>query len=76
MKTLMLVIVTLFFSFNTVSFANTSFHKNSSTLKAFSSAWKNYKALTPKLQPNDITMGYAGEDVYHRIFVTPHHFMG
>lgn len=42
---------------------STGFSKNSKQLQALGSAFKSYSTVVPKIDSNDITMGYAGQDV-------------
>jgi len=62
-----LIIITALLSFSASSFAenqSTGFSKNSPRLNALGSAFKNNGTmLAAKIDPRDITMGYAGQDV-------------
>ncbi|WP_148339459.1 hypothetical protein [Aquicella siphonis] len=41
--------------------------KSSTQLKALGSAFRSHSTVVPTINPNDITMGYAGEDVARKI---------
>lgn len=41
--------------------------KNATQLKGLGSAFRNHSTVIPTINPNDITMGYAGEDVARKI---------
>lgn len=54
---------------STISFADaqsSGFAKNSTQLNALGSAFKSQPVVAPTINPNDITMGYAGEDVANK----------
>ena len=40
-----------------------SLDRSSQQLKSLGSAFKSHSVITPKIDHNDITMGYAGQDV-------------
>lgn len=42
---------------------STGFSKNSKQLNAMGSAFKSHSTVVPTIDPKDITMGYAGQDV-------------
>lgn len=45
------------------AFAGTQSDFSKSSLKSLGSAFKTHSTVTPKIDPNDITMGYAGQDI-------------
>lgn len=66
-----MIIVAGAFILCTCSFAGTGFSKGSSQLNALGSAWKSHQPAQIKLNQNDITMGYAGDDVSRRPTLVP-----
>ncbi len=63
-KSLMIIVSVLaVFTLSTVNAQSSAFNKNSPQLKALGSTFKNHSHIAPKVNSNDITMGYAGQDV-------------
>lgn len=64
MKRLTLIIITLLAS--TALFAHSTIsgpQHGPSQLQSLGAAFKSHSGIAPAINPNDITMGYAGEDV-------------
>ncbi|MBX3709763.1 MAG: hypothetical protein KIT56_03380 [Gammaproteobacteria bacterium] len=69
------IIVTAAILATTYAFANAQslgFSKNSPQLKSLGAAFKVHPTVAPKINPNDITMGYAGADVSRRPTISSH----
>lgn len=69
MKKLAAIAITILVSSYTFADASSGFSKDSAQLKALGSAFKSdaHATVTPSFNSNDITMGYAGEDVSDKI---------
>jgi hypothetical protein len=64
-----LIITTLAILITGNALANTqssTLNKNSEQLKRLGAAFKHHPTVAPKIDPSDITMGYAGQDVAGR----------
>jgi hypothetical protein len=48
-----------------------AYASQSSQLASITSAFKTSPHEKPKIDPNDVMMGYAGEDIYHRLVIVP-----
>jgi hypothetical protein len=66
MKHLFMLISALLFGslFSSLSIAAQP-SKSTQNLKALGSAWNSYHSIQPKLNKDDIEMGYAGQDISH-----------
>jgi hypothetical protein len=60
MKNLALLVTAVLVS--SYTFANVQ-PKEGSSLKSVGSAFKSQQVVSPKIDPKDITMGYAGQDI-------------
>lgn len=63
-KLILLTAVTLISSY---TFAATYTGNHSSSLSSLGSSFRSHATTAPKIDPNDITMGYAGQDVSHKL---------
>lgn len=64
-KHLMIISTALTILATSTSFADTQPNKTPQ-LKDLGSAFKSHSTIAPKIDPKDITMGYAGQDVVNR----------
>lgn len=64
MKSLVITVAAILVSASTFAGAQSTVpSKHASQLKSLGSAFKSYSTVVPKIDSNDITMGYAGQDV-------------
>jgi hypothetical protein len=64
MKSSIMTVIAILITAN--AFADTQssgFSKQSHQLKSLGSAFKSQPTVAPKIDPSDITMGYAGQDI-------------
>lgn len=67
MKKIMLTLVSVLMVTNVLAnTASSNFGKASNQLKSLGSAFKSHSTVTPKIDSNDITMGYAGQDIANK----------
>jgi|GEM_PF-3929379 hypothetical protein len=64
MKNLIIVAAFLVSTYAFAGAQSAGLNKHSPQLNALGSAFKTHPNVVPKINPNDITMGYTGEDVY------------
>ena len=65
MKQLLMLIGLAFASSSFAAMPTSGLSKNSQNLKALGSAWNAYHTIQPKLNKDDIEMGYVGQDFHH-----------
>lgn len=66
MKKLMITVAAILISANSFADTQTSFQKSSTQLSKMGMAFKSHSQVVPKIDANDIMMGYAGQDAYAR----------
>lgn len=70
MKHLIMTAAAILITGNALADSPSLFNKSSDPLKKLGSAFRQHSTTTPKINPNDITMGYAGQDVSNKKPVT------
>jgi len=64
MKRLMMTALAILVSASAIAdIQSTGLSKNSKQLQSLGSSFKSNSTVVPKIDSNDITMGYAGQDV-------------
>lgn len=63
MRHLILTAVAILVTASAFADVQSGFSKNSKQLNSMGSAFKSHSTVVPTIDPKDITMGYAGQDL-------------
>jgi hypothetical protein len=66
MKKLMITVAAILISANSFADTQSSFQRGSAQLSKMGIAFRQHSKVVPKIDANDIMMGYAGQDAYAR----------